>query len=104
MKKSVILLTVLIFACYLTQAQENVNKMKPEETEYYAPVPPVVAPGAAYGDPPADAVILFDGKNLDQWVSAKDSTAAKWIVENNAMTVNKAAGDIQTKRTFTDYQ
>lgn len=104
MKKLFIVLTVLMPVSYLTQAQVNENKMKPEETEYYAPVPLVVTPGASYGDAPTDAIILFDGKNLDQWVSAKDSTAAKWIVADNAITVNKEAGDIQTKKTFTDYQ
>ncbi len=77
----------------------------PKATEYYSPVPRVVTPGAAAFEAPSDAIILFDGKNLAQWVSAKDSTAeAKWIVGDNAMTVNKSAGDIQTKRSFTDFQ
>jgi hypothetical protein len=62
-------------------------------------------PGATCGAPPSDAIILFDGKNLDEWVSAQDRSApAKWIVANNVVTVNKAAGNIETKRTFRNYQ
>ena len=78
---------------------------KPEDTEYYTPVPPVVTPGATFRDAPSDAIILFDGKNMDEWVNAKDSLSKeKWTLNDGAMTVNKAIGDIQTRRTFTDYQ
>jgi hypothetical protein len=55
--------------------------------------------------PPADAVILFDGKSLDKWVSAKDpSKPAQWTVQNDVFTVKKGTGNIQTKDIFTDYQ
>lgn len=78
---------------------------KPQETEFYKPVPPLVTPGAAFSDAPSDAIILFDGKNLDQWVNTKDSSSpAKWTVADNMFTVNKSVGDIQTKRSFTDFQ
>ena len=105
MKTTGILSVVLLTVSLITHAQEKApEKMKPEETEYYAPIPPVITPGASYGDPPSDAIILFDGKNLNQWVSTKDSTPAKWTVADNIMTVNKAVGDIQTKKTFINYQ
>ena len=77
---------------------------KPEATEVWSPVPRVVTPGATNDAPPSDAVVLFDGTNLDQWVATKDGSAAGWNVADGIMTVAKAAGDIQTKRTFTDYQ
>jgi hypothetical protein len=79
---------------------------KPEDTEVRQPEPRAVMPGATTcGAPPSDAIILFDGKNLDEWVSAQDRSApAKWIVANNVVTVNKAAGNIETKRTFRNYQ
>jgi hypothetical protein len=106
MKKLVILSILFACASFVTNAQatDGAEKMRPEETEFYAPIPPVVRPGASFGDAPSDAIILFNGRNLDQWISTKDSTKAKWNVADNAMTVNKAAGDIQTKRTFTNYQ
>jgi hypothetical protein len=79
--------------------------MKHEDTEFYAPVPPVVTPGKSSGDAPSDAIILFDGKNLDQWVSTNDTTKpADWIVKKGILTVNKKTGSIQTKQLFTDYQ
>ncbi len=80
-------------------------QMTPEETEFYTPVPPIVTPGDRYAEPPSDAIILFDGKNLNEWVSVSDTTAAaKWDVDDNIITVNKKAGDIETKRKFLDYQ
>lgn len=83
----------------------NAQTAKPEDTEYYTPVPKVITPGSAYGVPPSDAIVLFDGKNLDQWVPTKDTTSNnKWTVAGNAMTVNKASGDLQTKRSFMDFQ
>jgi len=77
---------------------------KPENTEVWKPVPGVVTPGADCNAAPSDAIILFDGKNLDEWRSAPDKSAAKWIVAGGVLTVNKAAGDIETKRTFRNYQ
>jgi len=77
----------------------------PKATEFYSPVPKVVTPGASASDAPSDAIILFDGKNLNEWVSVKDPGApAAWTVADGAFTVNKPTGNIQTKRSFTDYQ
>ena len=79
---------------------------KPEETEVWEPVPAVVTPGATNAAPPSDAIVLFDGKNLDEWVSAQDKTPARWKVADGVMTVNKAkgVGNIETKKSFKDYQ
>jgi len=77
-----------------------------EDTEVYEPVPPVVTPGAAWGAAPSDAIILFDGKNEDEWVSAQDQTPAKWVVSDGILTVSKekGVGNIETKRKFKNYQ
>lgn len=81
------------------------QKMKPEDTEFYTPVPPVVTPGMACGMAPSDAIILFNGKDLSQWVLTKDTNKlADWKVDNGILTVNKPSGNIQTKRSFMDYQ
>jgi len=79
-------------------------KAKPEETEIWEPVPKVVVPGPVLGAPPSDAIVLFDGKSLDEWVSIKDKSAAAWDVNGGVMTVNKAGGSIETKKSFHNYQ
>ena len=85
-------------------ATSQAAKPKPEETEVWQPVPKVVTPGADCNAAPSDAIILFAGKNLDEWVSAEDKSPAKWTVADGVMTVNKSGGNIQTKRNFGDYQ
>ncbi len=100
--KHFFLLSTMMAGIFVTA---NAQSPKPEDTEFYTPVPKIVTPAATIGLPPSDAVILFDGKNLDQWVSAEDATSkATWTVADNAITVVKNAGDIQTKRSFTDFQ
>jgi 3-keto-disaccharide hydrolase len=68
------------------------------------PAPPLVVPGATPGAAPSDAIVLFDGKNLDQWVSTRDKSPAGWTVADGVVTVNKPAGNIETKRSFTNFQ
>jgi Domain of Unknown Function (DUF1080) len=80
-------------------------KGDPKATEFYSPVPKVVTPGSSPAEAPADAVILFDGKNLDQWTSVKTpGTPAAWTVADGIFTINKSTGNIETKKSFTDYQ
>lgn len=68
------------------------------------PQPRVVTPGEKFGDPPSDAVVLFDGTDLSQWVSVKDGGPARWKVENGYMEVVAGTGDIQTLQHFGDCQ
>jgi hypothetical protein len=86
--------------------QQGGTAAKPEDTEVWEPVPPVVTPGANCTAPPSDAIVLFDGKNLDEWVSNRDKSPAKWTVADGVLTVKKGqgGGNIETKRTFKNYQ
>src|SRR5438105_1958860 len=69
------------------------------------PRPPVVDPGPERPPvpPPADAIVLFDGKDLGAWQS-QDSTPAKWVVRNGYVEVAPHTGVIMTKRGFGDFQ
>src|SRR5277367_5872684 len=79
---------------------------KPEDTEVWEPIPTVVTPGATCGAAPSDAIILFDGKNLDQWVMNKDKSPANWTVADGILTVKKGegGGNIETRQSFKNYQ
>ena len=116
MKKNLLFTAVFAVSFLMLQAQtpdslkrkyilDSISGVGPQATEYYSPEPPVVTPGASIGMPPSDAIVLFDGKSLDEWVDDRDTTqAAKWIVGDGVFTVNKKVGDIRTKRRFTDFQ
>jgi len=103
-------LKLLAFAAMIVAASsfsaQQPSAPKPEDTEVWAPIPDVVTPGATDAAPPSDAIVLFDGKNLDEWVSTKDKSPAQWTVVDGVLTVNKAhgVGNIETRRTFRNYQ
>lgn len=92
-----------LLACALL-APTALMAQRPQDTEVWTPVPKIITPGRTNADPPSDAIVLFDGRNLDAWVTASDKSPAKWTVANGVMTVNKQGGDIQTKRSFTNFQ
>jgi hypothetical protein len=96
-----IILTLMLSARFIAAHAQTLKTL----TETYQPEPRVVTPARAFIDAPSDAIILFDGRNLDAWVSHTDTTkAAQWNVHDGVITVNKSAGDIQTRQHFTDYQ
>ncbi len=111
-----LLLTLLIiFSCKekIEAQQENPKQeavatpekeiTDPKETEVWEPEPKVVSFNE--NNIPSDAIVLFDGTNLDAWVSAKDTTAAAWILNpDKTMTVAPGTGDIQTKQHFGSVQ
>lgn len=72
------------------------------------PQPPVITPGDAStqdrpGQPPSDAIMLFDGKDLSEWEAAGGGPA-KWKVENGYFEVVPKTGNIHTRRPFGDCQ
>jgi len=87
-----------------TIKQANLSSSNPTSAEVFTPVPNVVVPGKTFGTAPSDAIVLFDGKNLDEWESASDQAAAKWKINGDVLTVDKSVGDIETKKKFTSYQ
>jgi hypothetical protein len=85
MKAKLICTALLAGGFYMAQAQQTA---KPEDTEVYTPVPPKVTPGKIeYKGAPSDAIILFDGKNLDAWKSVDNDGPALWTVGGSIVTV-----------------
>ena len=101
MRTSLSLLALAAFGALPLSA--SAQQPRPEETEVWTPVPPVVSPGTN-GAPPSDAVVLFGGSDLNEWVLMKDKSPATWPVAEGVMTVDKRAGGIETKRSFSSYQ
>ena len=68
------------------------------------PQPPVVKPGPGPDKPlaaPADAIVLFDGKDLSAWKG--NDGPAQWSVKDGAMAPN-GTGEITTRQEFGDFQ
>jgi hypothetical protein len=94
-------IVVLLAAVAVLARQERVPGQMPDPSE----APPVVTPGSAPGEPPSDAIVLFDGTDLSKWASQRDgSSPASWTVEGGAMQVKPGSGGIQTRDAFGDVQ
>lgn len=77
---------------------------KPEQTEVWEPKPPKVAINGQSGVP-SDAIILFDGSDLDAWKSRNGSGVPQWTINpDGSMTVKDRTGDIMTKENFGSVQ
>ena len=77
--------------------------LDPAVTEIWEPRVKKVTPGVKAGEAPSDAIVLFDGKDLSNFVSF-DGSEAKWEVADGAFTVRKGSGIIKTKKAFGDIQ
>lgn len=100
-----IFVTLIIAA--MSYGQE-VYKPKPYDMDKMydenQPQPMVVTPGTAStqyipGKAPSDAIILFNGSDLSQWVH-ENGEPVKWKVENGYMEAVKGTRQIITKRNF----
>lgn len=72
------------------------------------PLPPIITPGTSStqdspGKAPSDAVALFTGEDLSQWID-EHGAPANWKVEKGYMEVVPKTGNIHTKNSFGDCQ
>jgi hypothetical protein len=73
------------------------------------PQPKEVTPGTfssqeQAGQPPSDAIVLFNGTDLSNWESVNDGSPAKWLAKDGILEVVPKTGDIRTKEQFGDCQ
>ena len=115
MKKQLIVSLFMVFSlsslAQVTDSTILVNEVpktplpSPEVTEIWEPEVPVITPSENYGDPPSDAIILFDGTDLSkEWMGTRRDTMPRWKVEDGYFTVVPRTGNIKTKRKFGDCQ
>ncbi len=105
MKFLLILLGVFLSSLGLNAQNWDSLSKEAAKTEIWQPKPQVVEPLNVFMPAPADAIILFDGKDLSAWRSVNDTTkVAGWVVKKGAITVDKSQGNIETKQRFLDYQ
>lgn len=95
---------LLLITANIASAQEQ--DMEPEETEVWEPVPEKVNPnGLNDKAPPSDAVVLFDGSDLNEWESVEsDGSDAEWDLSGDHVTVAPGTGSIQTRQGFSSVQ
>ena len=103
----VALLAAANSAVPLAAQQSDLEKYGPNDRS--RPEPPIITPGTAStqdhpGKPPSDAVVLFNGKDLSNWESAKDGGPAKWTVGDGFFATVPGTGYIRTKQAFGDCQ
>ena len=97
----VAVLLVLLLASLVGWAVSD-QMSRAEVTELWEPVPAVVDPGVINA-PPSDAIILFDGTDLDAW-QTESGESAPWKLVDGAVEVVGGSGNIYSKAEFTDVQ
>ncbi len=90
---------IFTFAALVLASGVHAQITDPVATEVWHPVPRVVA-FQGTSPVPSDAVVLFGGNNLEQWMSDKDGGKAMWDVKDGIITVKAGTGDIKTKQKF----
>jgi hypothetical protein len=95
--KSFFLILLLSAYGYNCLAQND-----PKLTEVWDPEPAMVLPGVG-NKAPSDAIVLFDGKNLNQWTNQKGKPSG-WTIKDGILTVKPGSGSIITKQNFADCQ
>jgi len=110
--KKVLIVNSLLIACFCNSlhAQQYTvhpleeSKMTPGMTEIMEPAVKVVQPGAMAGDAPSDAIVLFNGKEINSEWEDSNGNPSKWIIKDGALVCVKGSGVIKTKRKFSNFQ
>jgi hypothetical protein len=93
-------LPLLCLVAAAAVAQPDRANGDPKLSELYTPTPPIVKPGATAANAPSDAIVLFDGSNLNAWLSDRNAAAPTWTIADGATTVAPGTGGLKTKQAF----
>lgn len=115
MKKLLIISSMLLACMYASgQSQQPVKpvqtkypepeKMTPGMTEIWEPEVAIIQPGNTNLDAPSDAIILFNGSDVNSEWSDLQGNPTKWIVKDGSLISVRGAGMIKTKKTFGNFQ
>ncbi len=108
-KNCLIISAIVAFA--VSFMHKSIAQVSPEwkQHDMSYPAPPAVYPGRVstqdkVGQAPSDAIVLFDGKNLNHWRSM-DGSPADWKIENGLLVAEEGrGGGIRTFQNFGDIQ
>jgi hypothetical protein len=78
--------------------------MKPGMTEIMEPEVTIVQPGSTDKNAPSDAIVLFNGSDINSEWSDAQGNSSKWVVKDGALLCVKGSGIIKTKRKFDNFQ
>lgn len=87
--------------------EDSTIRMTHFQTEIWDPEIPMVQPAAKPGDAPADAIVLFNGTDINkEWeeVGRDGIKPATWVIKDGAMQSAKGSGSLKSKRIFNDFQ
>jgi hypothetical protein len=87
--------------------EDSTIRMTHFQTEIWDPEIPMVQPAAKPGDAPADAIVLFDGTDINkEWeeVGRDGIKPATWVIKDGAMQSVRGSGSLKSKRSFNDFQ
>jgi hypothetical protein len=110
MKKIIEIIIFSVCATVLFAQNTQTRQWDPRSTEWYSPAPPKVQPGKTAGQPPSDAIVLFDGKDVSKWESTRRVEGSnalepvQWKIVNGELHIAPGTGDIRTKEFFGDCQ
>jgi hypothetical protein len=108
---------LIVFAMTTIAQQERTSALGYEDTpvlpgqkwrvhDIKRPHPRMVTPGAHCGEPPSDAIVLFNGKDLSKWHARLEGKTVKpkWKLENGYVEVVGNSGDLVSNDKFGDAQ
>jgi hypothetical protein len=115
MKKLFIFSLAFLFCAFSTlKAQQTTTpatkkypepeKMTPGMTEIWEPEVRIIQPGATDSEAPSDAIVLFNGGDINSEWTDNQGNPSKWIVKDGALVSVRGAGVIKSKRKFSNFQ